>query len=231
MIAQVFGSTIGILAQRKRAVLGAIFLPSVLLIATEILVAWMPVSYFLFAFLPLIAYSWLAVSVHRAVLLEEHSGTAWGWRVGRFTVYLLFVSISIGLAIWVITGGLESIGFSSSGIVAVAFEILLWATILYWSSQYFLIFPAIAVDHKYSFTHSSVDAEDYRIAVFVVIAIFPILLSLIELPAKFISAPIPFLLVSSMLWIISITFGVAMVSMLYKNLVANGTYSRKRVSK
>ena len=106
----------------------------------------------------------------------------------------------------------------SSGIIATAFQLLVIVAVFYFASQYFLIFPAVAVDRKYTLAHSSVATEENRMTAFVVVAVFPVLLSLIELPASLISNVMLYALVRSLLSIISITIGVAMLSVLYREL-------------
>lgn len=132
------------------------------------------------------------------------------------------ISFFIGLAIWFIVAAFQSIGMPDTGAVATTFELFITVSVLYWVSQYFLIFPAMAVDHKYSTKHSSVDVEESRIPAFMVVAVFPVLLSLVQLPAQLITNPMVSSMVGSVLSIVSIAIGVAMLSILYRELSRKG---------
>lgn len=224
MTLRIFGLALEILSKRRGPVIGAILLPSVLLVAVGTFGPWAIGSRsgaFFYLIVQLAAYSWLAISIHRIVLLNDTFRLRWGWRETRFAGWLIMVSLGIGLSIGLVIFALESIGVPSRGFFAVVFQWLVTIVALYWAAQYFLIFPAIAIDRKYTVTHSSVDTEDYRFTAFMVVAVFPVLLSLVELPASLISNLMLFSLVRSLLSIISITIGVAMLSVLYKELAQN----------
>ena len=150
---------------------------------------------------------------------------AWaGWPVGSST------HRRRGPAAWFIIAAFDSIGMPEGSVIGTAFQIVVAIGVLYFASQYFLIFPAVAVDRKYKLAHSSVDTEEYRLTTFAVVAIFPALLSLIELPASLISNLMLYSLVRSLLSIISITIGVAMLSVLFREL-SPGTGSSRVTSK
>jgi len=218
---RILGLALEALGKRHRAVFGAILLPAILLVAVETLGPWGAASAFgklFYVVLSVVAYVWLAIAIHRIVLLEETFKLRWGWRETRFAGWLWLFGVVIGLVIWFVIAAFESIGMPSSGIIATAFQFVVVVGVLYFASQYFLIFPAVAVDRKYTLAHSSVATEEYRLTAFAVVAVFPVLLSLIELPAVLIPDPILSALVRSLLSIISITIGVAMLSVLYREL-------------
>lgn len=209
------------LGKHRRAVLVAILLPAVLLVAVETLGPWATASTpgrVLYVLLSVVAYVWLAIAIHRIVLLGDTFKLRWGWRETRFTGWLWLFSLLIGLVIWFVIAAFESIGMPSEGIIATAFQLVVAVIVLYFASQYFLIFPAIALDRKYKLAHSSVDTEDYRGTTFAVVAVFPVLLSLIELPSALIPDAMLYSLVRSLLSIISITIGIAMLSVLFREL-------------
>ena len=221
MTLRILGLALEALGKHRRAVFTAILLPAVLLVAVETLGPWATSSTFgrlLYAILSLAAYVWLAIAIHRIVLLEDTFKLRWGWRETRFTGWLFLFSIVIGLVTWFLIAAFESIGMPDGGIIGRAFQLVVAVGVVYFASQYFLIFPAVAVDRKYKLAHSSVDTEEYRLTTFAVVAVFPVLLSLIELPAALISNVMLYSLVRSLLSIISITIGVAMLSVLYREL-------------
>ena len=209
------------LGKHRRAVFGAILLPSLLMVSVYTLGPWAVSSMagvLLFIVLLLMANTWLAISIHRIVILEETFKLQWGWRETRFTGWLLLFGIGIGLVTWLIIAAFESIGMPEGGVIGIGFQLVVSIGVLYFASQYFLIFPAVAVDRKYTLAHSSVDTEEYRLTAFAVVAVFPVLLSLVQLPASLISNLMLHSLVRSLLSIISITIGVAMLSILYREL-------------
>ncbi len=210
---------------------GAILLPSLLMVAVYTLGPWIITSVvggLVFVVLMLMANSWLAISIHRIVILEETFKLQWGWRETRFTGWLLLFGIGIGLTSWFIIAAFESIGMPSGGVIGTGFQLVVAIGVLYFASQYFLIFPAIAVDRKYKLAHSSVDTEDNRVTTFAIVAVFPALLSLVELPASLISNVMLYSLVRSLLSIISITICVAMLSVLFRELSPGTGSSRVR---
>lgn len=221
MTLRILGLALEALGKHRRAVLGAILLPAVLLVAVDTLGPWGTASApgkLFYVVLSVVAYVWLAIAIHRIVLLGDTFRLRWGWRETRFTGWLWLFSLLIGLVIWFVIAAFESIGMPSSGLIATAFQIAVAVAVLYFASQYFLIFPAVAVDRKYKLAHSSVDTEDYRLTTFAVVAVFPVLLSLIELPASMISNVMLYSLVRSVLSVISITIGIAMLSVLFREL-------------
>ena len=223
MTLRILGLALEALGRRGRAVLGAILLPAVLLVAVETLGPWGSGSAFgklVYVVLSLVAYVWLAIAIHRIVLLDETFRIRWGWRETRFAGWLWLFGFAIGLVIWFVIAAFESIGMPSSGIIATAFQFLVAVAVVYFASQYFLIFPAVAVDRKFTLAHSSVATEENRVTAFAVVAVFPVLLSLIELPAGLIANVMVSALVQSLLSIISITIGVAMLSVLYRELTS-----------
>ena len=229
MTLRILGLALEALGKHRGAVFGAILLPSLLMVAVYTLGPWIITSKLgglLFAVLLLMANSWLAISIHRIVILEETFKLAWGWRETRFTGWLLLFGIGIGLVTWFIIAAFESIGMPEGGIIGTGFQIVVAIGVLYFASQYFLIFPAVAVDRKYKLAHSSVDTEEYRLTTFAVVAVFPVLLSLIDLPASLISNLMLYSLVRSLLSIISITIGVAMLSVLFRELSPGAGASR-----
>jgi len=218
---RILGLALEALGRHRRAVFTAILLPAVLLVAADTLGPWATISTFgrlLYAVVSLAAYVWLAIAIHRIVLLEDTFKLRWGWRETRFTGWLFLFSFAIGLVAWFVIAAFESIGMPAGGIIGTAFQIVVAIGVVYFASQYFLIFPAVAVDRKYKLAHSSVDTEDYRMTTFAVVAIFPVMLSLIELPASLIPNVVLYSLVRSLLSIISITIGVAMLSVLFREL-------------
>lgn len=234
MTLRILGLALEALGKRHRAVFVAILLPAVLLVAVETLGPWGTSSTFgklLYVLLSVVAYVWLAIAIHRIVLLEDTFKLRWGWRETRFTGWLWLFSIVIGLVIWFVIEAFESIGMPSEGIIAIAFRFVVVVGVLYFASQYFLIFPAVAVDRKYKLAHSSVDTEEYRLTTFAVVAVFPVLLSVVELPASLISNPMLYSLARSLLSIISITIGVAMLSVLFRELSAQSGSSAARRSR
>ena len=232
MTLRILGLALEALGKHRRAVLVAILLPAVLLVAVETLGPWATASTpgrVFYVLLSVVAYVWLAIAIHRIVLLGDTFKLRWGWRETRFTGWLWLFSLLIGLVIWFVIAAFESIGMPSEGIIATAFQLVVAVIVLYFASQYFLIFPAIAVDRKYKLAHSSVDTEDYRLTTFAVVAVFPVLLSLIELPASLIPDVMLSSLVRSLLSIISITIGIAMLSVLFRELSSlTGSLRRRR---
>lgn len=221
MTLRILGLALEILGKRRRAVLGAILLPAILMVALDVFGPQIIRSLgggLIYSIMALAVYSWLAIAIHRVVLLNDTFRIRWGWRETRFAGWLMVMGFGVGLAHWAFVASFESIGMPSNGFVGTTFELLVALVILYWASQYFLIFPAIAVDRRYSASHSSVDTEDYRFTTFMVVAVFPVLLSLVELPASLISNVMLYSLVRSLLSIISVTIGVAMLSVLYREL-------------
>jgi len=229
---RILGLALEALGKHRRAVLVAILLPAALLVAVETLGPWGTASTFgrlFYVLLSVVAYVWLAIAIHRIVLLGDTFKLRWGWRETRFTGWLWLFSLLIGLVIWFVIAAFESIGMPSEGIIATAFQLVVAVIVLYFASQYFLIFPAVAVDRKYKLAHSSVDTEDYRLTTFAVVAVFPALLSLIELPASLIPDVMLYSLVRSLLSIISITIGIAMLSVLFRELSSlTGSLRRRR---
>jgi len=220
---RILGLALEALGKRRRAVFGAILLPAILLVVVDTLGPWATISAFgaaAYLVLSLVAYVWLAISIHRIVLLEETFKIRWGWRESRFLGWMIVFSLIIGVGTWFVIAAFESIGMPSGGVIGTAFQVLVAIAVFYFTSQYFLIFPAVAVDRKYTLKHSSVDTEDYRLTTFAVVAVFPVLLSLIYLPAALISNLMLYSLVRSLLSIISITIGVAMLSVLFRELAS-----------
>lgn len=225
MALRIFGLALSVLGRRLGTIAGAIAIPAAVLVAVNTLGPWAAGSVpgtILLVVVTLASYSWFAISIHRIVLLDEGFVLRWGWRETRFARFLILFSFGMYILTWFVIAGFESIGVPSIGIVAGIFQFGVYLGATYWVSQYFLIFPAIAVDHKFSNFHSAVASEDNRLTVFAVIAVFPVLLSIVEFSAALIASPMLSSFVGSLLSLVSITIGVAMLSILYRELVPDG---------
>lgn len=221
MTLQILGLALEALGKRRKAVFGAILVPTLLMVGIAVMGPWAmdsPPGMLFYGGLLLVAHTWLAVSIHRIVILEESFKLRWGWREMRFTGWVILFLAGIAVAIWFIIEAFASIGMPTSGIIGTAFQLLVVVGVLFFTSQYFLIFPAIAVDRKYKLAHSSVDTEENRLATFAVVAVIPVLLWLVNILAAMISAELLQAVVRSLLTVVSITIGVAMLAKLYKEL-------------
>ena len=169
----------------------------------------------------------LAVAVHRLVLLDEGPGVRWGWRETGFAVRILGLAVAMVVLPMLGIAAATSLGFPNSGTPYEALRLLAVAGATYWLSQYFLILPAIAVDHSHTLKKSSVYTEENRVTTFIVVMIFPLIFSLIILPSLLFVAFDAFLVVLDFLSVIAMSMGVATLSCLYRELVPRSAWGRK----
>ncbi len=104
-------------------------------------------------------YALLATTVHRVILLGEHSlpspsGVYWTERETRFTGWLIGIAIlffALSLPVGLITAVFEGRGQVDTSWIAV---ILSFVLIAYFQGRFSLVLPATAVDHRWDFRES-----------------------------------------------------------------------------
>ena len=168
----------------------------------------------------------LAVTVHRIVLLDEGLSLRWGWRETRFAVRFVGLGVVTSALVALLVLSATSMGFPSSGYVFGTFAFVVVLIVTWWMSQFFLILPAVAVDHSYKLKKSSVYTEENRVTTFFVVILFPIIFSLLTLPAAAFENTVAATLASNILSVLSVSLGIAALSRLYRELVPKSAWGR-----
>ncbi|PHS13552.1 MAG: hypothetical protein COA86_17020 [Kangiella sp.] len=115
-------------------------------------------------------YTFVAITTHRVILLGPNHIAKWGiyiptWREAYFVLY------SIGLALLIALMSLISFLPIIGGVLTIVF-------IIYIMARLSLVFPAIATDHKWSFSDSWNATQDHQLLMVLVVGIFPFFLTI-----------------------------------------------------
>ena len=197
----------GYIFQYKKELAKALFVPFVIYVALDfsVLIRPNPFGAFFIGVLSIGIQTIFAITTHRMVLLGPASVPNWGvytWSK-RETFFALHL---IGLAIILIPIGFLSL-IPTIGIV-IAVALICWLL-----GRLSLVFPAIAIDQGVSFKYSWELTKNRNILMFLVVIIFPILLTL---PA-FALSYLPYTtLLSSIVSTFATIFVVSSLSVAYK---------------
>jgi hypothetical protein len=203
-------------AKYRKALTKALAIPFAvyLLIDAATLLDLHPALAWFFSILGIGVQAIFAITTHRVVLLGPSSVSTWGinsW-TKRETFFVLHV---IGLALLMIPmafiGQIPIVG------TLVALVLIFWIT-----GRLSLVFPGIAIDKGVSFRMSWEMTENSQLLMFLVVILFPILLSIPVIILDFI--PYTFLL-SSLISTSIIVFQVAALSMAYQ-LISERVYGQ-----
>ncbi len=200
----------GYVFEYRKPLVKALFIPIILLILTEALSSQdggyaLIISMTVISF---IAYTILAITTHRIILLGPGLVSPWGMNIPSKRE-LRFFMYSIGLGLLIIPFGLLSL------IPNVGWVIGLMA-IFYVISRLSLVFPAIATDHDWTFTDSWNATREHQFHMLVVVAIFPFL---IGIPEQLLSN-LPFMgVIVNILSALTLVFVIAALSVAFQVII------------
>jgi len=184
-ITRVLIDTFKILLERRTPILKAIFIPCLIIIATNLLIlnyidVHFVISIFFFT-LSIAAYIYIAVIVHRSVLIGSNSVPIWG--IARWTqreTSFLFMSFGVGIIAFIPSLFLYAL-LSYFEISTSLYIIIIPGYYLF--SRLSLVFPSIAIDKEISISHSWKLTQNNQILLLLVVAVIPII---IQLPSDYI---------------------------------------------
>ncbi len=189
--------SIGLVYELRVSLAKALLIPFVFYVALDVFDAFNPPPLIAAgsAILSLVLQTLLAITTHRVILLGSDSVPKWGllkWS-NRETYFVLHF-IGLGLILLPLGILLKFIPLAGS-ILVLLFYCWLFARLS-------LVFPAIAIEHGVSFKYAWKLTTNYQLLMFLIVVVYPIILSV---PALALS------LVPNMSFFVSVTLTLAMV--------------------
>ena len=173
-IKKVLIGSFGYLVQFRGKLAKALIIPLLILVFTAVypLMATSESWYILVGILEGLAYTLLAINIHRILLIGEHSVPAWGevlptWRVFRFIGYSVLVTLAV-----------VPVAFAAL-IPVIGIPISIFG-MFYILSRLSLIFPAIVTDQNLNLSGAWKASENHQMLMLFVVAIFPLVLAIPE---------------------------------------------------
>ncbi len=191
VVADTISNTLLILSVRKRSVLQGVAFPSLIIVSSDLVIRGELVGgleegvqlgvRFVASIASLIAFVYLAIIVHRVVLIGSNSIPSWGIRAwGKRETSFFLHSIGVWFAIivpWL---------FLTTLVVPLDSKIpmnLRFLPVLLIIARLSLVFPSIAINQKLSFRESWRLTKEHKFLVLFLVGVMPLL---INLPAHFI---------------------------------------------
>lgn len=173
-------------------------------------------QYTLLIILGLLLNTWIAVTVHRLVLIGKSSVPTWGLSKisSRETLFFLYASVLYLLIVSLVYLNYYLLRFGVHSAAIMVFIVVFMTLILIRLS---LVFPAIATDQRMTFPQSWRITLPYQLPLFITLIIFPLALSVPMYAFKFIPEPPRVILTSLLDVLIEILF-IATLSTLYRRI-------------